>query len=41
MCILSGCDYLENLNGIGLHRAKKLLQGVETSDVEEVSLFRV
>ena len=41
MCILSGSDYLENLKGIGLCRAQKLLQSVKTSDVEEVSLFRV
>ena len=41
MCILSGCDYLENLPGIGLSKAKKLLKSVKKSDVEEVSSFRV
>lgn len=26
MCILSGCDYLENLPGIGLGKARKFLK---------------
>ncbi len=37
MCILSGCDYLENLPGIGLGKAKKLLKTVKKSDIEQVS----
>lgn len=37
MCILSGCDYLENLPGIGLGKAKKLLKTVQKSDIDHVS----
>lgn len=37
MCILSGCDYLENLPGIGLGKAKKLLKTINKSDIELVS----
>jgi 5'-3' exonuclease len=36
MCILSGCDYLENLPGIGLGKAKKLLKSITKSDIEYV-----
>ena len=36
MCILSGCDYLENLPGIGLGKAKKFLKTVKKSDIELV-----
>ena len=42
MCILSGCDYLENLPGIGLGKAKKLLKSINKTDIEPViSLTRV
>jgi 5'-3' exonuclease len=37
MCILSGCDYLENISGIGLKTAKKFIANVKKGDVEEVS----
>lgn len=36
MCILSGCDYLESLPGIGLGKAKKLLKTVKKSDIDHV-----
>ena len=36
MCILSGCDYLENLPGIGLGKAKKLLKTIQKSEIEQV-----
>ena len=39
MCILSGCDYLENLPGIGLGKAKKLLKSINKSDIDYVMLF--
>ena len=34
MCILSGCDYLPSVKGIGLHKALKLLR--KSSSVEKV-----
>jgi 5'-3' exonuclease len=37
MCILSGCDYLENLPGIGLGKAKKFLKSIKKNDIEQVS----
>jgi exonuclease-1 len=37
MCILSGCDYLENLPGIGLGKAKKLLRQTKKTEIELVS----
>ena len=37
MCILSGCDYLDNLPGIGLGKAKKLLKSIQKVDIEQVS----
>ncbi|CAF0844666.1 unnamed protein product [Brachionus calyciflorus] len=36
MCILSGCDYLENLPGIGLGKAKKLLKSINKSDIDYI-----
>ena len=39
MCILSGCDYLESLPGIGLGKAKKLLKTVQKSDIDYVCYF--
>lgn len=37
MCILSGCDYLPSIPGIGLGRAKKLiLEKAESEDIVEV-----
>ncbi|RNA40270.1 exonuclease 1-like [Brachionus plicatilis] len=36
MCILSGCDYLENLPGIGLGKAKKLLKSITKSDIDYI-----
>ncbi len=38
MCILSGCDYLESLPGIGLGKAKKLFKTVQKSEIDHVSL---
>jgi 5'-3' exonuclease len=38
MCILSGCDYLENLPGIGLGKAKKFLKSINKNDIEQVKL---
>lgn len=34
MCILSGCDYLPSINGIGLHRAKIIVQAAEKEGIE-------
>ena len=37
MCILSGCDYLASIPGIGLGRAKKLIEGTEEcTDIRKV-----
>lgn len=33
MCILSGCDYLKSLNGIGLAKAKKFFSMTEETDM--------
>ena len=35
MCILSGCDYLENINGMGLKTAHKMMKKYRT--VEKVA----
>lgn len=35
MCILSGCDYLESLPGIGLAKAKKFVLLTEETDVKK------
>ncbi len=37
MCILSGCDYLDNLPGIGLGKARKLLKQTKKTDIDSVS----
>ena len=39
MCILSGCDYLPSVKGIGLHKALKLLR--KSSSVEKVDTLPV
>lgn len=36
MCILSGCDYLENLPGIGLGKAKKFLKSIQKTEIDKV-----
>ncbi|XP_061141187.1 exonuclease 1 isoform X2 [Syngnathus typhle] len=36
MCILSGCDYLASLHGIGLGKACKLLRLAKDSDIRKV-----
>ena len=36
MCILSGCDYLDNLPGIGLGKAKKFLKQTKKTDIDSV-----
>ena len=37
MCILSGCDYLANLPGIGLAKANKVFKLTRNPDIETVS----
>ncbi|CAF4473139.1 unnamed protein product, partial [Rotaria magnacalcarata] len=34
MCILSGCDYLENITGIGLVKAKKVMSRTQISNID-------
>ncbi|CAF4707861.1 unnamed protein product [Rotaria sp. Silwood1] len=34
MCILSGCDYLENISGIGLVKAKKIMSRTQVTNIE-------
>ncbi|CAF0788729.1 unnamed protein product [Rotaria sordida] len=34
MCILSGCDYLENITGIGLVKAKKIMSRTQVTNIE-------
>lgn len=36
MCILSGCDYLPSLRGIGLGTAKKILKSARNPDITMV-----
>ena len=36
MCIISGCDYLDSLPGIGLVNAKKLLDRDLQNDIKQV-----
>jgi len=38
MCILSGCDYLDNITGIGLVKAKKIMSKTQITDIELVIL---
>ena len=37
MCILSGCDYLASLHGIGLAKANKVFKLTRNPDIEIVS----
>ena len=39
MCILSGCDYLANLPGIGLAKANKVFKLTRNPDIEIVSKY--
>ncbi|CAF1429768.1 unnamed protein product [Adineta ricciae] len=34
MCILSGCDYLDNIAGIGLAKAKKIMSRTQINNIE-------
>ncbi len=36
MCILSGCDYLDNITGIGLAKAKKIMSRTQITNIELV-----
>ena len=36
MCILSGCDYLPSLPGIGLGKAFKLFSQITNADIDKV-----
>jgi exonuclease 1 len=36
MCILSGCDYLDNIAGIGLVKAKKIMSKTQVNNIELV-----
>ena len=38
MCILSGCDYLPSLSGIGLNKACKVFKLTRQSDMQTVSI---
>lgn len=38
MCILSGCDYIESLRGIGLKKALKFISLTEENNPEIVSM---
>ena len=40
MCILSGCDYLDNIAGIGLAKAKKIMSRTQVSNIELVKFFK-
>ena len=35
ICILSGCDYLASLNGIGLAKARKFIEMIEETDMRK------
>lgn len=39
MCILSGCDYLQSLSGIGLAKANKVFKVARQADVGQVRTF--
>ena len=39
MCILSGCDYLPSLHGIGLAKANKVFKLTRQTDLRVVSLY--
>ena len=34
MCVLSGCDYLKSLKGIGIKKAKKVVEQAEDNNIE-------
>ena len=34
MCVLSGCDYLKSLKGIGIKKAKKVVEQTEDNNIE-------
>ena len=36
MCILSGCDYLASLSGIGLAKANKVFKVARQADIKQV-----
>lgn len=38
MCILSGCDYIEPLHGIGLNDAYKFINSIQETNPEIVSI---
>lgn len=38
MCILSGCDYLDNIAGIGLVKAKKIMSKTQITNIDLVKL---
>lgn len=39
LCILSGCDYVTNLPGIGLVKATKIFKLTRNPDIGTVSIF--
>lgn len=39
ICILSGCDYLPNLSGVGLAKALKLFKLSRQNDLKQVLSF--
>ena len=39
MCILSGCDYLPSLSGIGLARANKVFKIARQADIQQVLMI--
>lgn len=41
ICILSGCDYLPSLPGIGLGKAKKFIIRNTDTDIHKVSIIAV
>ncbi len=36
MCILSGCDYLESIKGIGFKKAHKLVYEADSADIKQI-----
>lgn len=39
MCILSGCDYLQSLPGIGLVKACKVFKTARQTDIRQVFIY--
>lgn len=39
MCILSGCDYLPSLPGIGLAKARQFINSTRDPDISNVIIF--